>query len=288
MKVLVIIVTYNGIRWIDRCLSALRQSTHPVTTMVIDNNSTDGTPRYIAEHFPEVILVGKKENLGFGQANNVGLRYALDNGYDYVLLLNQDAYLQAVAIDEMFKVADGKNLFSPLHLTGEGKRLDSHFRESLRRADNELLDDLLIGNEIKSHYEVGEVCAACWFMPIDIIRKIGGFNPLFFQYGEDNNYYTRLEYHHCKTFVVPSAHVWHDRNKIGNELVFNRNNVRNRIYVAMCSPYLTLRGRIRKLVRVFIEEPIIPTTIETLKALFSIREIRKSRKEEQQSKASWL
>lgn len=288
MKVLVIIVTYNGIRWIDRCLSALRQSTHPVTTMVIDNNSTDGTLRYIAEHFPEVILVGKKENLGFGQANNVGLRYALDNGYDYVLLLNQDAYLQAVAIDEMFKVADGKNLFSPLHLTGEGKRLDLHFRESLRRADNELLDDLLIGNEIKSHYEVGEVCAACWFMPIDIIRKIGGFNPLFFQYGEDNNYYTRLEYHHCKTFVVPSAHVWHDRNKIGNELVFNRNNVRNRIYVAMCSPYLTLRGRIRKLVRVFIEEPIIPTTIETLKALFSIREIRKSRKEEQQSKASWL
>lgn len=288
MKVLVIIVTYNGIRWIDRCLSALRQSTHPVTTMVIDNNSTDGTPRYIAEHFPEVILVGKKENLGFGQANNVGLRYALDNGYDYVLLLNQDAYLQPAAIEELLKVSDGKNLFSPLHLTGEGKRLDSHFRESLRRADNELLDDLLIGNEIKSHYEVGEVCAACWFMPIDIIRKIGGFNPLFFQYGEDNNYYTRLEYHHCKTFVVPSAHVWHDRNKIGNELVFNRNNVRNRIYVAMCSPYLTLRGRIRKLVRVFIEEPIIPTTIETLKALFSIREIRKSRKEEQQSKASWL
>lgn len=288
MKVLVIIVTYNGIRWIDRCLSALRQSTHPVTTMVIDNNSTDGTPRYIAEHFPEVILVGKKENLGFGQANNVGLRYALDNGYDYVLLLNQDAYLQPAAIEELLKVSDGKNLFSPLHLTGEGKRLDSYFRESLRRADNELLDDLLIGNEIKSHYEVGEVCAACWFMPIDIIRKIGGFNPLFFQYGEDNNYYTRLEYHHCKTFVVPSAHVWHDRNRIGNELVFNRNNVRNRIYVVMCSPYLTLRGRIRKLVRVFIEEPIIPSTVETLKALFSIREIRKSRKEEQQSKASWL
>lgn len=288
MKVLVIIVTYNGMKWIGRCLSALQQSTHPVTTTVIDNNSTDGTPRYIAEHFPEVILVEKKENLGFGQGNNVGFRYALDNGYDYVMLLNQDAYLQPDAIEELLKVADGKNLFSPLHLTGDGRRIDWFFKESLRTADNDLLDDLLIDGKTMSTYEVGEVCAACWFMPIDIIKNVGGFNPLFFQYGEDNNYYTRLVYHGRKTLIVPSAHVWHDRDKIGNELVFSQNYVRNRIYVSLCAPHLSLRSRLRKLIRVFIEEPFIPTAVETLKALLSYSVISKSRKEEQQSKATWL
>lgn len=288
MKVLVIIVTCNGMKWIDRCLTALRLSTYPVTTIAIDNNSSDGTPQYIAEHFPEVVLVANKENLGFGQGNNIGLRYALDNGYDYVMLLNQDAYIQPATVDELLMAADGKNLFSPLHLCGDGKRLDWYFKESLRMADNGLLDDLLIDGKAASVYEVGEVCAACWFMPIDIVRTIGGFNPLFFQYGEDNNYYTRLEHHRRKTFVVPSARVWHDRNKIGNQQVFNRNNVRNRVYVALCAPHLSTRGRIRKLIRIFIEEPFLPALTETLKALLSIGKIIRSRRAERQTGATWL
>lgn len=288
MKVLVIIVTYNGMKWIEKCLHSLRQSTHPLTSIVIDNNSTDGTPDYIAKNYPEVVLVRKDYNLGFGQANNVGMRYALDNGFDYVLLLNQDAYLQPDAVVEMLKVADGHNLYSPIHLCGDGKRMDRNFRESLRRADNDLLDDLLIDGQTNATYEVGEVCAACWFMPIDIIKTIGGFNPLFFHYGEDNNYYTRLEYHHRKTLIVPAARVWHDRKAHGNELVFNQRNIRNRVYVALCTPYLSFHGCFRKLVRVFIEEPVMPTLIELIKALISIRKILKSRKAERKNYTTWL
>lgn len=288
MKVLVIIVTYNGMRWIDRCLSSLRRSTHPVTTIVIDNNSVDGTPLYIAEHFPEVVLVAKRENLGFGQGNNVGLRYALDNGYDYVLLLNQDAYLQPIAIEELLRVADGRNLYSPLHLSGDGRRMDWFFRESLRMADNDLLDDLLIGGTPQPSYEVGEVCAACWFMPIDMVKTVGGFNPLFFHYGEDSNYYTRLVYHERKTIVVPAAHVWHDRGKFGNTAVHDRLLVRNRVYIALCDPGLSLARRIRKLIRVFIEESAIAAFKESARAFFAYRRIAKSRQLERQSFTTWL
>ena len=288
MKVLVVIVTYNGMKWIDQCLSALRESSHPVTTIVIDNHSTDGTPAFISDNYPEVVLEAKQENLGFGQGNNVGLRYALDNGFDYVMLLNQDAYLQADAIEKLLKVADGRNLFSPLHLCGDGTRLDSQFRDSLRRADNKMLDDLLLSGSAQPMYETGEVCAACWLMPIDIIRTVGGFNPLFFHYGEDNNYYTRLECHGRKTYVATAAHVWHDRKTHGNEAVFQERNIRNRIYVALCIPHLSWALRLRKVVRVFIEEPFGPTLRECLKALGSWRAIAQSRKAERQSNTTWL
>ena len=288
MKILVIIVTYNGMKWIEHCLSSLQQSTHPVTTIVIDNNSTDGTPDYIAKTFSEVVLVRKDHNLGFGQANNVGMRYALDNGFDYVLLLNQDAYLQPVAVEELLKVSDGRNLFSPLHLSGDGKRMDWFFKESLRMADNDLLDDLIINHAAASTYETGEVCAACWFMPIDMLRTVGGFNPLFFHYGEDSNYYTRLQYHQLKTFVVPAAHVWHDRGLFGNEDIYQRSKIKNRIYIIFCNPNLNTKQRIRKLIRVMIEEPLLATVREIIAASGFYGKCVSSRKQEQQLNTSWL
>lgn len=288
MKVLIVIVTYNGMKWIDGCLSALRQSTHPVTTIVIDNCSTDGTPEFIAEHYQEVVLRALPENVGFGQGNNVGLRYALDNGFDYVMLLNQDAYLQPDAIEELLKVADGRNLFSPLHLNGDGTRLDWFFRESLRMADIDLLDNLLIDQQPQPTYEVGEVCAACWLLPIDILQTVGGFNPLFYHYGEDNNYYTRLVYHQRKTIIVPAARVWHDRGLFGNEQVYQQRKIRNRLYVVFCDPNLNTKQRVRKVIRVMIEEPLWGTIKELLGALRFYGRCVASRRKEQQRHSTWL
>ena len=92
-KILVIVVTYNGMKWVDRCLGSLSKSKIPVDVIVIDNGSTDGTPDYIAEYFPEMKIVATGENHGFGRANNIGFRHAMKNGYEYVYLLNQDAWV---------------------------------------------------------------------------------------------------------------------------------------------------------------------------------------------------
>ena len=70
MKVLVIIVSYNFERWIDRCLGSLRSSVHPVDTVVIDNASHDQTLQRIKQDYPEIHLIESKTNLGFA---NVGL-----------------------------------------------------------------------------------------------------------------------------------------------------------------------------------------------------------------------
>ena len=92
-KILVIIVTYNGMKWIDRCLGSVYASGMPADVIVIDNGSSDGTPEYVGKQFPEAVLISTGENHGFGKANNIGFSYALEKGYDYVYLLNQDAWI---------------------------------------------------------------------------------------------------------------------------------------------------------------------------------------------------
>ena len=93
MKLLVVIVTYNAMRWAERCFDSLRKSTVVPEVFVVDNGSTDGTQEYIKKNYPEVMFQQSNENLGFGKANNLGFQYALNKGYDYVYLLNQDAWI---------------------------------------------------------------------------------------------------------------------------------------------------------------------------------------------------
>ena len=75
-KVFIIIVSYNGEQWIQKNLESLKQSSYPVKTIVIDNNSSDTTVS-ITKTFPEVQLILSNENLGFGKANNIAIKEAL-------------------------------------------------------------------------------------------------------------------------------------------------------------------------------------------------------------------
>ena len=103
-KVFVVVVTFKGGQWYDRCFTSLRESTIPVQAVVVDNASNDGTVEYIREHYPEIHLIESKENLGFGRANNIAMRYAMDQGCDYVFLLNQDAWVDKDTIEKMIHI----------------------------------------------------------------------------------------------------------------------------------------------------------------------------------------
>ena len=248
MTIFTIIVTYNGCKWADFCLGSLRKSTIKTIPLVIDNCSTDSTLDYIREHYPEAVLFPQEKNLGFGQANNVGIRYALDHGADYCLLLNQDAAISVDAIELMLAQSDGESLVSPIHMNGDGTRLDNSFRDATLSRCKPLLNDAFAGTW-KPVYECGEVCAACWLLPRKVIEKIGGFNPLFFHYSEDNNYYQRLVYHHIKVLLVPQARMYHDRKERGNMQVWNQQWLRNLITLTYTNINLTARQRTNDMLR---------------------------------------
>ena len=214
ITVFAIIVTYNGKKWYDRCFGSLRQSTIPVHTVVIDNASSDGSAAYIREHFPEMTLIESNENLGFAKANNIGMRYAMDHGADFVFLLNQDAWLvQPDVFAKLVEVSE-KNpefaLLSPMQLYGSGEKIvfESKIYGARNEKDDWISDSYF--NRLKDLYEVQYVCAASWFLPVNTLKTIGGFDPLFYHNGEDDNYLQRIHYHGFKVGICPKVNVCHD------------------------------------------------------------------------------
>lgn len=217
MKVFVVIVTYNPAKWIDRCFSSLRKSYIPVQAIVIDNGSSDGSVDLIKRNYPEVDLIISNENLGFGKANNIGIKKAYDSGADYVLLLNQDAWMEGDTIKTLIDYHCRQNDFdiiSPIHLDGTGNNLDHNFSTYLTPHEcKNLISDLYLSKLKHVLYEIKFVNAACWLVTRKCIETVGGFNPLFYHYGEDNNYLDRLHFHGLKIGICPFAKIYHDRNQ---------------------------------------------------------------------------
>lgn len=208
-KVCIIIVSYNFEPWIDNCLPSVFASTIPTTVMVIDNNSSDNTVERIKQDYPQVILIENKNNLGFGKANNVGLAYVLENNYNYAFLLNQDTSIEKDMLEKLIVVAEGNpnfGIISPVHLSSDGTSLDHGFADY---SNKETVAQL--PQPSSQLVELPFVNAAFWLLPVDTIKNIGGFSPLFYHYGEDRDYILRTAYHNYKIGYLPNAFGIHYR-----------------------------------------------------------------------------
>lgn len=213
MLVFCIVVTYNGLKWIDRCLMSLTNSKFAVNIIVIDNASTDGTPDFIRQNFPGILLIQSEINLGFGKANNIGIKKSLEAGADYIFLLNQDAWIKENTIDELLNAAKyfpDFGILSPFHLDVNEKVLEKQFVEFLRSEHTDLLISDMFFNDLKTVHKTTYIHAAAWFMSRICIETVGGFDPLYFHYGEDDDYLRRTHYFNFKIGLVPSALIVHD------------------------------------------------------------------------------
>lgn len=213
-----IIVTYNGLKWINRCLSSLEESNLKVNTIVIDNASTDQTVSYIRTNFPAVQLIESKKNLGFGQGNNLGLQIAIENKADYVFLLNQDAYVEADTIDRLISLQSRHpeyGILSPIHLNGSGDDFDDHFFEFLTKSDIRAIVWNHLFNRQLDHQiiETPFVNAAAWLISSACLMECGGFDPIFFHYGEDDNYAQRVRHRGFKIGIVTWSRIYHDKER---------------------------------------------------------------------------
>ena len=235
VKLFVIVVAYKGKQWYDRCFGSLRKSTMPVQTVVVDNASSDGSAEYIREHYPEIHLIESNENLGFGRANNLAMRYALDNGCDYVFLLNQDTCIEPSSITELVELHRRHKeygILSPMHLTGDMQHLNILFNDGTVRPNYEIVSDLYFG-KMKELYDMAYVNAAAWLLPRATLETVGGFNPIFKQYSEDDDYMNRVRFHGLKIGLCPSVKIVHDHTDLLNPFDANNQNYRHEQLLAL-------------------------------------------------------
>jgi GT2 family glycosyltransferase len=189
----------------------------PVQVVVIDNASSDNTVEYIQQNYPKIILLESDKNIGFGQANNKGLRYALDHEADYVFLLNQDAWVEPDTLGELVRIHeehDEYGILSPIHLTVEKNAIERLLLNRIadyKTTDSQLINDLYF-NRLSGVYNTTYVNAAAWLLPRRTLETVGGFDPFFYHYGEDDNYLNRVFYHQFKVGICPKLHIVHDAN----------------------------------------------------------------------------
>ncbi len=207
-RVAIVIVTYNGQSWIDKCIKPLYGFEY-VKIIVIDNNSSDNTVEIIKEKFPLVHLINSNINLGFGKANNYGFDYAMSNNFDFVFLLNQDAsidYLTLKKLIHSYQQDNSIGILSPVHYKNEAE-VENVFEFYLK-------DSNISFSEVGSLNitDIKFVNAALWLISLENLKKIGGFNPLYFHYGEDVDFVNRVKYNQLKIKVDLSCRGFHYRN----------------------------------------------------------------------------
>ncbi|WP_161887646.1 glycosyltransferase family 2 protein [Pontibacter russatus] len=233
VAVYVIVVLYNGAKWIGKCFDSLRNSTIPVKIIAIDNCSKDNSVNLVKINYPEIRLIEAGENLGFGRANNIGLAIAIEEGADYVFLLNQDAYIQEDTIEKLIYIAQkNKNLgiISPIHLDGSWNKLDYNFSTYLDPNKTPSIISDALTFKVSEYYLTTYVNAAAWLITKECILKVGGFDPIFPHYGEDDDYLQRTIIKGYKIALTPSAFIAHDRIHQPNSLItknFKRKLIHN-------------------------------------------------------------
>ncbi|MGN6196105.1 MAG: glycosyltransferase family 2 protein [Ginsengibacter sp.] len=304
-KIFSIIVTYNGAAWIEKCLHDLFGSDVATDVIVIDNASTDNTLQLL-DSFKNIHLIKNEKNLGFGQANNIGIELAMNQGADFIFLLNQDAFVFKNTISllaDALKRNASFGLLSPLQLAVNAKEIEPVFKNFLRRNFSEkMIDQMLLthaGFDKNKPYPMRFVNAAAWMMSRECIKKTGLFHPVFFHYGEDNHYASRVQFHGMKIGVLPAACVIHDNKnevansyellvrKIKNVPLYTLLDLRKPFRVAYLLAYLKWKRLAKKLLK--FNEPQTVDIIEQQKKLFTsdFKKARKIRNETKNIVAKW-
>lgn len=213
MKVSIILVNWNGYKYTRDCLESLVNVKSPMfQAVVVDNGSTDSSVTKLREDFTDVIYLENKENLGFTGGNNVGIEWSLNNGFDYILLLNNDTVVKPNFLTELmnaFEANQEVGAVQPLIFAGsEGNAIwnGGSYINKWTGLTRTIKDDSKILNASKY---VDWLTGCCILTSAEIIRKIGPLREEFFAYYEDVEWSMRLKEAGFKLLLQPTSQLHH-------------------------------------------------------------------------------
>lgn len=211
IKTTVVIPNYNGISYLEDCLTFLKRSKETTFhTIVVDNGSQDGSVQMIKERFPWVRLICLSENTGFSHAVNVGIK---ESTTPYVLLLNNDTVVEHDFVARLEEAME------------EHPKYFSFSSKMLCMKQPDVIDDAGDyycalgwafargkGKPSVRFTAEGDVFAACAGAAIyrrEVFRQIGYFDELHFAYLEDIDVGYRARLRGYKNGYCPKAVVYH-------------------------------------------------------------------------------
>lgn len=206
----VVIVNFNGIRFLHECLSSvLLQTYQDCEIILVDNGSVDGSAEYVRDHFPGVRILQSEKNLGFAAGSNLGIRAASG---EYLFMLNNDTRVDARCIEHLVRAMDAdpgvgacasKMVFPDGRINSAGiaiSRSGAAWDRGISEPDTGQYD---------REEEVFGACAGAALYRRKMLDAVGLFDEDFFMYMEDVDLAFRSRLAGWKCIYVPEAVVYH-------------------------------------------------------------------------------
>ncbi|MCE9529634.1 MAG: glycosyltransferase family 2 protein [Planctomycetes bacterium] len=214
MRIAIIVLNFNG--WDDTrlCLRSLADLNTPATIVLVDNASTDDRLAEFRQEFPRIHTLRNAVNGGWAGGNNTGIRYALDRGADWLLLLNNDTTVAPQLIDSLLAAARAHPTFGilgpviafmdePDTVMTDGCNFNHPAREGFfQRQPVELTEPPALA-------EVEIVNGCAMMLSANVPRTIGLIDERFFLIHEESDYCLRARAAGFRCGVVGSTLVWH-------------------------------------------------------------------------------
>lgn len=211
MQASVIVLNYQGRRWIEACLDALRATDYPnFRIIVIDNASNDGSADLVRERFPDLELIVNPRNLGFCEGNNIGIKRALDAGADYVVLLNPDTKVRPEWLKELIEAGESDpriGILGAVQLEYDGEEFNSWTQSALAPHLNELKEPTRARRWIGVEWVEG----ACFAVKRRVFEEVGLLDPIYFAFYEEMDFCRRARNRNWTVALAPRARIHHHR-----------------------------------------------------------------------------
>lgn len=211
-QVTVLILNYNGGKYLPQCLFALeRQTFTDFEILVVDNGSSDGSVDDLESEWPQVRVIRTGKNLGFAAGNNVGAKAARGQ---WLALLNSDAFAEPEWLETLMYAAEAfpeKTFFASMQLQARDPRFldgtgDGYHISGVAWRINERRETKML---VKKVEEVFSACGAAAFYPRAAFLEIGGFDEDYFCNFEDVDLGFRLRLIGYTCLLIPKAVVHH-------------------------------------------------------------------------------
>lgn len=215
-RVGIVVLNWNGREVLEDCLRSISALRYPlIQIIVVDNGSTDGSTEMLRKDYPNVRCIKNDVNLGFAAGNNQGIQLALENGDDYVLILNNDTLLDPDCLFRLVGRAQSDSQIgavSPkIYFAEPADRLwfgggtfnywtGRNGHVGYKKSDN---------GAWNSAREVEFISGCALLVSRNALRNVGGFDELLFAYSEDVDWSLRARKAGFKLFYEPGALVWH-------------------------------------------------------------------------------
>jgi GT2 family glycosyltransferase len=255
----ILTVNYNSSAFIGEFLASIKRLQYGnAGLIVVDSGSADGSPAEITSQCPQAHLIRCSENVGFARGNNLGIAYCVEQGFDYVLFLNNDTTHEPGFLNILVEAADARTLTVPRILYADDHRLISTHAGGFNW-DLGLFRDTYHGKpdvaETRTRRELQTASFCCLLAPTPALTAAGPLDERFFMYYEETDLLRRVLAGGNRLLYVPEAVVYHQESASSgggwmtpfklyyatrNRLYLVRKHARSRLQYALFTAYFWL------------------------------------------------